>query len=276
VCLPAFGSAVLAAVPPLALSVALSVALSAAASSAGAATATTAQGGTHAPQPPASAGDAPADAGGTPAPLPNHVFSIGPSIQKEQLLRRDQEKGTLLLIGTPLRVLCAQAFGVHPRDVLAAGEADAPDLDARFDVLIQPRAGRNDRLAGILARGLARELGLRFDFEQPEVEVDVLRRKAGAAPPSASHAAKPSADAGDGHLRASGLPVRELVGFARWRNPRPILDETGLTGRYDWEIDWDATGGASAFSAALASIGLELTTERRPFRFLVVYAAPEG
>jgi uncharacterized protein (TIGR03435 family) len=56
---------------------------------------------------------------------------------------------------------------------------------------------------------------------------------------------------------------------------RPVLDRTGLTGRFDWDLRWenDQTGastGVSIFSALQEQLGLKLEPNRGPVEVLVV------
>jgi uncharacterized protein (TIGR03435 family) len=56
---------------------------------------------------------------------------------------------------------------------------------------------------------------------------------------------------------------------------RPVLDRTGLTGRFDWDLQWEndqtgASSGVSIFSALQEQLGLKLEPGRGPVEVLVI------
>jgi len=55
--------------------------------------------------------------------------------------------------------------------------------------------------------------------------------------------------------------------------PEPVIDETGLDGRYDFRVRWDLTAALDApegLHSALRAIGLGLVAGERPVRRLVL------
>ena len=52
---------------------------------------------------------------------------------------------------------------------------------------------------------------------------------------------------------------------------RPYV--VGLTGRFDFELQWDVTNPQSLMEAVRTQLGLELTLSRRPLDYLVVESA---
>jgi uncharacterized protein (TIGR03435 family) len=64
---------------------------------------------------------------------------------------------------------------------------------------------------------------------------------------------------------------------------RPVIDKTGLTGKYSFELKWDASppsaaessvasdpDGGSIFTALQEQLGLRLESQKGPVRVLVV------
>ena len=68
---------------------------------------------------------------------------------------------------------------------------------------------------------------------------------------------------------------RFLVGFLESQFGKPVLNRTGLTGRYDVELHWEPTLDPEAENheikqALLAQLGLDLVPSREPIEMLVV------
>ncbi|MGO9095806.1 MAG: TIGR03435 family protein [Bryobacteraceae bacterium] len=53
---------------------------------------------------------------------------------------------------------------------------------------------------------------------------------------------------------------------------RPVLDETGITGKYDFTLTYDTHDPQGAV-AALRKLGFKVEPARRPIEFLVVTKA---
>ncbi len=51
---------------------------------------------------------------------------------------------------------------------------------------------------------------------------------------------------------------------------RPVVDETGLNGIYDWDARWPAKPAPAEVAKAVQSLGLELSPARRRVKMLVV------
>jgi len=73
-------------------------------------------------------------------------------------------------------------------------------------------------------------------------------------------------------------PISELRGYLEaWAYRKPVLDQTGLTGRYDFVLDWPKPmgylykDGQETLKNNLANeLGLELVPSREPIEMLVV------
>lgn len=82
-------------------------------------------------------------------------------------------------------------------------------------------------------------------------------------------------------LRASGSPIGSVANILQSTVGRPIIDRTGLTGRYDIDLDYAALTGpltaadrldapASVFTAVQEQLGLKLEPGREPMPVLVI------
>jgi uncharacterized protein (TIGR03435 family) len=89
----------------------------------------------------------------------------------------------------------------------------------------------------------------------------------------------------DGEITASATPVSSLVFGLTGAVGRTVIDKTGLTGNYDFELKWtpehgdqptadagqsDAQSGPSIFTAVEEQLGLKLVPSKGPVQTLVV------
>jgi uncharacterized protein (TIGR03435 family) len=75
------------------------------------------------------------------------------------------------------------------------------------------------------------------------------------------------------------VPVKNLAGGLSHQLGRPVNDETGLTGLYDFEMGWsdnnatDPTAGPTIFSAIREQLGLRLDAKKGPVVTFVIEQA---
>lgn len=81
------------------------------------------------------------------------------------------------------------------------------------------------------------------------------------------------------YLTGGGLTLQQLATALQSMVARPVVDQTGLTGRYDVELTWTLMDDAdnppqndspSIFTAIEEQLGLKLETRREPFDIMVV------
>jgi uncharacterized protein (TIGR03435 family) len=86
---------------------------------------------------------------------------------------------------------------------------------------------------------------------------------------------RPDMTGGPGEMKAQRISTGILAQSLSRLLDRPVLDQTGLTGRYDFKLEWtpdgDAAGtGASIFAAVQEQLGLRLETKTGPMEVLVI------
>jgi uncharacterized protein (TIGR03435 family) len=200
-----------------------------------------------------------------------------------------------------LRVLTTWAF-----DVLQSQVAGAPGWFASDGWDIAAASGRDaqsDEIRMMVQRLLEDRFRLRYHWETKEAPVyDLVVTKAGrlhenlvrgdcpavvSAAPDARAGAFPDAPCGalmnsPGHTQGNKLTAGELAGSLSFFLNRPVLDKTGLTGKYDVELRWTPErillqpstlpDGAppSIFTAIQEQLGLKLESGKGPVRLLVI------
>ena len=83
---------------------------------------------------------------------------------------------------------------------------------------------------------------------------------------------------GNGHVAATKSPMTVLARVLSANVGRTVVDRTGLTGKYDFTLDWTPdqgtqapdTPGPSIFAALQEQLGLKLEATRGPVEMLVI------
>jgi len=195
--------------------------------------------------------------------------------------------------GYTVRALVSAAYNLPPRAV--SGGPDWIDL-VRYDITAatpgETRPTPEQQMA--MLRALLKErLSLAFHTEPKEFSVYVLTAaRSGiklkeSATPDAQPALVSSVYPGDHIL----LPARNatMEQFAailqRAILDRPVLDKTGLTGKYDFDLEWtyddsqfggnlpplvSQTSGKPDLFTALQQLGLKLDSSRAPIDTIVI------
>jgi len=83
---------------------------------------------------------------------------------------------------------------------------------------------------------------------------------------------------GGGKIEAVGAQLTSLPWMLNAEVGRPVVDKTGLTGKYDFKLEYvpaaraaaDETGGPSIFTALQEQLGLKLEPAKEPMDVLVI------
>jgi uncharacterized protein (TIGR03435 family) len=146
----------------------------------------------------------------------------------------------------------------------------------RYDVSTVVPAGRSDLRTRLLLQAATDTFSLKMHREQRPAEVYVLsaagasKLKASSTKPSGGFKAHPGAFTGVSTSleRLSSVISREL-------NDAEVIDETGLTGNYDFDLSWKKDDVSSLTAALHDQLGLTLKKQTRNREFLVVDEASQ-
>lgn len=164
----------------------------------------------------------------------------------------------------------AWIWDVEPGQVLV----DTPPVSAFNFTLKTPPEGF-ERGRELLKDAVRSAFGVDVSSEAREADVLVLTLSSAPGAPRP----KPGAESERSGVMASGggrllgkMPMPEAARSLWMSLGRPVVDETGLQGEYDFDMEW-APGDRGGLDALLAAQGLSLVPGRRPIEFLRVSPA---
>jgi uncharacterized protein (TIGR03435 family) len=222
--------------------------------------------------------------------------------------------GRVRITNTPLRFILLHAFELMDHQLIGAPEWTE---SARFDITATYQADAvrtEDDTRSRLRTLLADRFGLKTHQEMRELPVYslVLARRDGALGPQLVRSAfdcdrwiaekRPQIGAGSASpvapggkrpvcmilttqrsITAGNRTMQDLLGPLQAMTGRPVIDRTGLTGAFDFDLQWTsgpvapAAGpaappddGPSIFVALREQLGLGLESNRAPFNVVVV------
>ena len=221
------------------------------------------------------------------------VATVKPSDPNRQGRAITVRGRTFATFNTSLNALLSFAYGVHPRQIVGAPDwADSAlyDIEARPAGEGQP----NDRQwRSMLQKLLADRFKLSFKREKREMPAYVIVVAAGG-PKLARSGGDPNGlpglfFKGLGVLPAINATIGDFAGLLQSVVlDRPVVDQTGLTGRWDFTLQWtpdetqfggrggqaQAQAGANAppglFTAMQEQLGLKIDSTRAPVDALVI------
>jgi uncharacterized protein (TIGR03435 family) len=155
------------------------------------------------------------------------------------------------------------------------------DIDAVPEMQTQPS---RDQFHEMVRSLLIERFGLKLSKSTRTMPAYAIRLDKGGPKLARSEAAASVPPSwkyeGDGHLRATDFPMSGMVRILQWNAlDRPLVDQTGLTGRFNWELNWrpdslqSDTGNSDLpdlFTATREQLGLKLERTNAPVTVWVV------
>jgi uncharacterized protein (TIGR03435 family) len=178
-----------------------------------------------------------------------------------------------------------QAWGLTVRDILSRANDIPPErIDApewcdkdRFDLVVVVPHGGDQEVWPLVENVLATTVHLSFHKEVKETNVYVLQKAAGAEPKLKVHSSSQRSGqwVKPGEIDAVGKSVGALPFFLQSPLGTEVVDETGLSGRFDFKLVWNPKHPNSIISAVREQLGLEIVRTQRSLPHIVVDTAEE-
>lgn len=187
--------------------------------------------------------------------------------------------GSLTIRGASLRVCIQWAYDIAPFQI----EGPAWLTDAGFDIVAKAGdAADDDHMRLMLRKLLADRFSLKAHSERKEMQVYELTLAKGGPKFHESSTTGPSvfSNQGKGALVAERVSMSDLAEKISEPLGRPVMDATGLTGRYDIHIDASAYLASAGngqmdvmsllFNALQQQLGVRLESRKDTPEILVI------
>lgn len=227
------------------------------------------------------------------------VLTIKPSDPNRPGMLVTIDGRRLKTINTPVSILIAFAYGIQQKQIVngPAWMEERFDIDGVPDVEGSPN-GQQMRM--LVADALVQRFGLKFHHEQKELPVYALSVAKGG-PKLTVTADAPSTPgnflySAPGRLRVTNSTMKDFCkGMQESAMDKPVVDQTGLTDRYDFLLNWtpdqsqfggrvrppaqdDPNAPPSLYTALQEQLGLKLESTKANVEAFVVdqIAKPEA
>jgi len=192
----------------------------------------------------------------------------------------DTSPGHFAMRNVPLRMALEWAFDM--KDYQISGP-DWIKVDERYDIIAKAADPvPESQLRQMLQTLLLERFQMKVHHEMKEMSVYVLLP--GKAAPKLKESSpndQPTLGSGEGNKAGfHAQPVSRFTFMLSRRLDRPVIDKTGLTGRYDFSIDLSGLGfngkepqdtnAPSIFTTVQRDLGLRLEATKEPIDVLVI------
>jgi uncharacterized protein (TIGR03435 family) len=194
----------------------------------------------------------------------------------------DTSPGHFAMRNVPLRFAIEWAYDLKDYEI------SGPDWikgEMRYDIIASAgRPASDDEMRPMLQALLLERFQMTVHRETKEVPVYVLLPGKGEpkVKPVADDA-KPMLAGGASGVTFTAQPISRFTFMLTRRMDRPVLDQTGLKGRYEFTVDLsglgfngrepEGPGGPSVFTTVQRDLGLRLEAKKEPLSILMIDSA---
>lgn len=172
------------------------------------------------------------------------------------------------LWGVGFARLLSECYSV-PEDRIEGLRAD----DTRYDVAVAAPNLTEPRRRELLARILSDAFQLKAHKANRDTGVYVLRTLPGVEPRLRRSSGNSSRWGNPGQMTAVAVPPAGLARILARALGKTVIDETRLTGQFDFELKWNPGNPQSLLESVRLQLGLGLSPAQRPLEYLVIDSA---
>jgi uncharacterized protein (TIGR03435 family) len=206
------------------------------------------------------------------------LFQVLVRPSAEEYSRSASGQGSLSILGSEVIGILSSCYRINSVRIIT----NCVLPEGRFDFVVKTPAKHSDSPNNWLRQAVETTFGLTAKRESREMDVYVLT----ARNPNSEHLSPTvstggsSSSSGPGRIQAVNGTMESLAWSLENLLKKPVLDETKLTNRYDFELKWDAKEREHPDPEGLAKavreeLGLELMPATRPVEVLVVDSTKE-
>ncbi len=191
----------------------------------------------------------------------------------------------LFLENEPMDRLIAFAYAIHPKQIVDGPEwfsKDRYDINGVPDIDGQPSVQQQREM---LQKLLAERFGLKFQRAKRDLSIFAITVAKGgpklAASKSDPNSLLDQTGSGNGVEQMWKFTNNSMADFAQGMQyflDRPVVDETGLKGRFDFKLEWTMDGSLNndpkappgLFTAVQEQLGLKIEGTKGPADVLVI------
>ena len=188
-------------------------------------------------------------------------FSIGPAAGRSSSIQPNAMRSS----GMTLKTAIAVAYDVP--SVRVIGPEWLAQTRYSINAAVSPEA--SDAFRSLLQQELARRLHLETHFEVRPFDTFVLTAS-DASRLERAHRTRPRVWVGDWGAQLENASLTTLAGALQNILGKSVVDHTGITGTYHFELEWTADRLPSLRAALRNGYGLELTPTTQQMEALVV------
>jgi uncharacterized protein (TIGR03435 family) len=189
-------------------------------------------------------------------------------------------------VNRPVEGLLMFAYGLHKKEIVGAPEwieTERWDVQGLPDVPGHPNLKQTQSL---IRKLLEERFGLKVHRETKELSMYAITVAKGgekmarsAGDPNGTSDENERSNGGVVTMRMTNMSMRELAPDLGYFLDRPAVDQTGLAGRYDFQLRWtsdeskvpaDGSTPPGMFTAIQEQLGLKLEPAKAPVDVLVV------
>ena len=212
-------------------------------------------------------------------PEPEPLFQVLIRPTEATTMSSGSNPGSLRISGASVSDVLAACYEVRAGRIFP----NCPLPEGRLEFVIKTPSKQPGVVHDWLRRAVENTFGLTARQETREVDAFVLT--AGTQPaehlsPTVSTGGSSSSSSGGGSLNGVNQGIESIAASLEGFLGKPVVNETRLTNRYDFQLLWDETGAEDTKQGRIAAavreqLGLELTPAMRPIEVLVVEAAKD-
>ena len=191
----------------------------------------------------------------------------------------DSSPGHFAMRNVPIRFVLEWAYDL--KDYEIQGPSWIVD-DERYDIVAVAPGATNEQMRIMLRNLIDERFQMKSHWETRDTQCYVLTRGKGELKLKPSEG-EPSLGGQNGRGMFHNQPVSRFTFLLTRRMGRPVLDETGLKGTYEFSVDLNGLGyngndsqnteAPSIFTAVQSDLGLKLESTKRPIKILIVDSA---